>query len=101
MSYIDKEKLIENLVHDSPKDVVGYIATFPSEKYLPPKVSEWIPCELDFQGKSAKFICADCGQLITFPEPVKTCSHKFCLSCGAKMKNKQSRNEAVFNKKKT
>lgn len=98
MSYIDKNKLIENIIRDTPKDIIGYISTFPSEKTLPTKTAEWIACELTPDGKSKKFICSDCGQLITFPAPVKTCTHKFCLSCGRKMKNKRQRNEEVFNK---
>ena len=96
MSYIDKEKLLTGLLTDNPKDVPGYIATFPSIKSITPKTAEWIPCELDFQGKSSKFICAECGQLVTFGEPVKACPHKFCLNCGSKMKNKRNRNEAIF-----
>lgn len=75
MRLIDADALLDGIYSDNPKDVMLYIANFPT---VEPRKGKWIEEKEDWRNQIIWVSCSECGF-------ASGKSYNFCPDCGASM----------------
>lgn len=86
MPYIEKNELLNGIYSDNPKDVMLYIARFPTADVVERKKGKWNLVE--YPDGYYHTECSECGceysENVYFDHDAK-----FCPSCGADMRGEE------------
>ena len=61
--YIDKNDLLNGIYSENPKDIMQYIAVFPTADVPERNLARWIPCSERLPEHGQKVLCCDDGRI--------------------------------------